>query len=164
MKNPVNVEIQIDPKCHDPVILIRTDQKTQQVEDIVHAIESCTDSGYPLIAGYRNGEMELLSQRDVVRVYSEARHVRISTVNGLYDSNKSLSWLEMQLNPDRFIRISRYEIVNIRKIARFDFSMAGTIQIVLDDGCVTWAARRYVRAIQQVLKNLEGKKEDDRDV
>jgi len=108
--------------------------------------------------------VELLSQHDVVRVYSEARHVRISTVNGLYDSNKSLSWLEMQLNPDRFIRISRYEIVNIRKIARFDFSMAGTIQIVLDDGCVTWAARRYVRAIQQVLKNLEGKKEDDRDV
>ena len=36
MKNPVNVEIQIDPKCHDPVILIRTDQKTQQVEDLVH--------------------------------------------------------------------------------------------------------------------------------
>ena len=38
MKNPVKVEIQIDPQCHDPVILIRTDQKTQLVEDIVHAV------------------------------------------------------------------------------------------------------------------------------
>ena len=164
MSKSVDIQVRIDPACPEPVVVIHTASKSQDVENIVHAIENCMDSEYPLIIGQRGASVELLSQRDVVRVYSEARHVRISTVNGLYDSNKSLSWLEMQLNPDRFIRISRYEIVNIRKIARFDFSMAGTIQIVLDDGCVTWAARRYVRAIQQVLKNLEGKKEDARDV
>ena len=61
MKNPVEIKIQIDPQCHDPVILIRTDQKTQRVEDIVHAIETCTSSSYPLIVGYRDSEMELLS-------------------------------------------------------------------------------------------------------
>ena len=59
MKRPVDIKIQIDPKFHDPVILIRTDQKTQAVENIVHAIEACTDSSYPLIAGYRDSEMEL---------------------------------------------------------------------------------------------------------
>ena len=160
MKNPVNVEIQIDPKCHDPVILIRTDQKTQQVEDIVHAIESCTDSGYPLIAGYRNGEMELLSQRDIIRVYVEARKVRICTGEGVYDSRKTLAWMETILNADRFVRISRFEIVNIRKIARFDFNMAGTVHIIFDDGSVTWAARRYVRAIQQTLVNIEAGREE----
>ena len=65
MKNPVEIKIQIDPQCHDPVILIRTDRKTQRVEDIVHAIETCTNSSYPLIVGYRDSEMELLSQRDI---------------------------------------------------------------------------------------------------
>ncbi len=151
MNNPVNIEIQIDPECHDPVILIRTDRKTQQVEDIVHAIESCTDSGYPLVAGYRDNETELLSQRDIIRVYAEARKVRICTGEGVYDSRRTLAWMETVLNSDRFVRISRFEIVNIRKIARFDFSMAGTVHIVFDDGSVTWAARRYVRAIQQML-------------
>lgn len=88
MKNPVEIKIQIDPQCHDPVVLIRTDQKTQRVEDMIHAIETCTDSSYPLIAGYQGSEMELLSQRDIIRVYVEARKVKICTAGGTYDSRK----------------------------------------------------------------------------
>lgn len=158
MKNPVEIRIEIDPQCHDPVILIRTDQKTQRVEDIVHAIETCADSRSPLIAGYQGSEMELLSQRDIIRVYVEARKVRIRTGDGIYDSRKTLSCLELVLDPERFIRISRFEIVNIRRIARFDFSVAGTVHVVFDDGSVTWVARRHVRAIQLALRRLgEGK-------
>ena len=99
--------------------------------------------------------MELLSQRDIVRVYVEARRVRIGTEKGIFESHKSLSYLEQLLNPERFIRISRFEIVNIRKIASFDFSRAGTVHIRFDDGTVTWAARRHVRTIQQVLERIE---------
>ena len=155
MKETVNIEVRIDPDCHDPVILIRTDQKTQEVENIVHAIENCVESRYPLIAAYRDNTMELLSQRDIVRVYVEARRVRIGTEKGIFESHKSLSYLEQLLNPERFIRISRFEIVNIRKIASFDFSRAGTVHIRFDDGTVTWAARRHVRTIQLVLERIE---------
>lgn len=160
MSKTVDIEIRIDPACHEPVVVIRTDKKTQEVENIVHAVENCMDGGYPLIVGHRDETMELLSQRNIFRVYVESRKVRICTENGTYESHKSLSWLEMQLNPERFIRISRFEIVNIRKIARFDFSMAGTVHIVFDDGSVTWAARRYVRAIQQALVRAEMKGEE----
>lgn len=160
MKNPVHIEIQTDPRCHDPEVVIRTDRKTQRVEDIIHAIEACWDSSYPLIAGYRGNKMELLSQREILRVYAEARKVKIRTDGGVYDSRKSLTYLETVLNPDRFIRISRFEIANIRKIARFDFSMAGTVHIIFDDGSVTWAARRYVRVIQQALNRIETGREE----
>ena len=160
MKNPAEIEIRIDPDCHDPVIQIRTDRKTQAVEDIVHAIEACMDSSYPMVTGYRENEMELLGQREIIRVYVEARKVRIHTGNGIYDSRKSLTWLESVLNPDRFVRISRFEIANIRKITRFDFSMAGTVHIVFEDGTVTWAARRYVKAIQQALRRMETGREE----
>ena len=155
MKDSVNIEVRIDPDCHDPVILIRTDQQTQEVENIVHAIENCVESRYPLIVGYRDNAMELLSQRDIIRVYVEARRVRIRTEKGIFESHKSLSFLEQLLNPERFIRISRFEIVNIRKIASFDFSRAGTVHIRFDDGTVTWAARRHVRTIQQALERIE---------
>ena len=160
MSKAVDIEVRIDPACHDPVVIIRTDKKTQEVENIIHAVENCMDGGYPQIVGHRDETMELLSQRDIVRVFVESRRVRIRTDNGIYESNKSLSYLEMQLNPDRFIRISRFEIVNIRKIARFDFSMAGTVHIVFDDGTVTWAARRYVKAIQLALNRIETREEE----
>ena len=160
MSHTAHIEIRIDPACHEPVVVIYTDQKTQEVENIVHAVENCMDGGYPMIVGHRDETMELLSQRDIIRVFVESRRVRICTQDGIYESGKTLSYLEMVLNPDRFIRISRFEIVNIRKIARFDFSMAGTVHIVFDDGSVTWAARRYVRAIQQALNRIETREEE----
>ncbi len=152
MRDSVEIEVRIDPDCHEPVILIRTDRKTQEVENIVQAIENCIEEKSPMIAGYRDNTMELLSQRDIIRVFVESRKARIQTEKGVYESRKNLSWLEQTLNPERFIRISRFEIVNIRKIASFDFSMAGTVHIRFDDGSVTWAARRHVRAIQQALE------------
>ena len=163
MKNPIDIRIEIDPKCQDPVILIRTDQKTQTVEDIIHMIEACTDSSYPLITGYRDSEMELLSQRDIVRVYVEARKVRIRTIDGVYDSRKPLSFLETVLNTDRFIRISRFEIINLRKVSGFDFSNTGTIRVIFTDGSETWVARRYVQAVQKTLKRPATKKEGEYD-
>ena len=160
MKNSAEIKIQIDPSCSDPVILIRTAQKTQEVENIIHAIENSLNDEYPLIVCHRDNKTELLSQRDITRVYVEARKVRICAGKEVYESNKSLSFLEQQLNPDRFIRISRFEIANIRKITRFDFSMAGTVHIVFEDGTVTWAARRYVKAIQQALRRMETGREE----
>lgn len=155
MKNPARIEIQIDPSCQEPVVLIRTAWKTQEVENIIQAIENSAGGEYPLIVAQHDNATELLSQRDIVRVYVEARRVRIGTEKGIFESHKSLSYLEQLLNPERFIRISRFEIVNIRKIASFDFSRAGTVHIRFDDGTVTWAARRHVRTIQQVLERIE---------
>ena len=86
--------------------------------------------------------------------------MRICTEKGTFESRKSLSFLEQLLNPERFIRISRFEIVNIRKIASFDFSKAGTVHIRFDDGTVTWAARRHVRTIQQALERIETGEEE----
>ena len=155
MKNTAEIRIQIDPSCSDPVILIRTARKTQEVDHIVHAIENSLNDEYPLIVCQRDGMTELLSQRDIIRVYVEARKVRICTENEVYESNKTLSFLEQLLNPDRFIRISRFEIANIRKITSFDFSTAGTVYIRFENGSVTWAARRCVRSIQQALDRME---------
>ena len=160
MKDSVSIEIRIDPDCRDPVVLIRTAQQTQEVENIVHAIENCMDSRYPLIVGYRDNAMELLSQRDIIRIYVESRKVRICTEKGTFESRRSLSYLEQLLNPERFVRISRFEIVNLRKIASFDFSMAGTVHILFNDGTVTWAARRCVRPIQQALERIETGEEE----
>ncbi|MCR5295841.1 MAG: LytTR family transcriptional regulator DNA-binding domain-containing protein [Clostridiales bacterium] len=129
------------------------------MDNIIHAIENNLNDEYPLIVCQRDNVTELLSQRDITRVYVEARRVRICAGKEVYESNKSLSFLEQQLNPDRFIRISRFEIANIRKIACFDFSTAGTVYIRFDDGSVTWAARRYVRAIQQALDRIEAGRE-----
>ena len=59
--------------------------------------------------------------------------------------------LEDILDKQRFVRISRYEIVNLEKILKYDFTVAGTLRIELTGGMETWASRRCIPAIRRRL-------------
>ena len=154
MKSAVDIEIQINPAYRDPRVIIMTDRNTQDIENIVYAIENCMDSGYPLITAYRGSEMELLSQRDIIRVYLENRRLLVHTDHGVLVARRTLAEMELMLNQSRFQRISRSEIINLRKVTRFDFSRSGTILVTFDDGTRTWVARRFMQAIQRVLASI----------
>ncbi len=151
MKNAIDIDIQIDPACSDPKVIIRTDRMTPEIDDIVHAIENSTDSAYPMVTAYAGDTMVLLSQREIIRVYVESRKLIVWTDRGGFVARGTLAEMEQTLNRHRFLRISRSEIINLSKVSNFDFSLSGTIQVNFDDGSGTWVARRYVRAIQETL-------------
>lgn len=151
MKKPIDIDIQLDPACSEPKIVIRTNRMTPDIDHIIHAIENCMDSRYAMVTAYDKGVMTLLSQREIVRAFVENRKLVIQTEAGRYIARGTLAELESALNPDRFLRISRSEIINLNKVSSFDFSLSGTIHVYFDDGTGTWVARRYVRSIQAIL-------------
>ena len=59
--------------------------------------------------------------------------------------------LEDRLDKSCFLRISHSEIVNLKKVRRFDLSLSGTICVVLADGTTAYASRRYVSKIKDIL-------------
>ena len=63
--------------------------------------------------------------------------------------------VEKLLDPYIFLRISRFEIINLSKVARFDFSIAGTLQIEMKNGMKTWASRRCIAEIKNRLVGKE---------
>ena len=151
MKNTIDIDIQIDPTCADPKVIIRTDRMTPEIDNIVHAIESSAENAYPMVTAYAGDTMVLLSQREIIRVYVESRKLIVWTDRGGFVARGTLAEMEAVLNHRRFLRISRSEIINLYKVANFDFSLSGTIQVNFDDGSGTWVARRYVRSIQETL-------------
>lgn len=153
MDNKADIRIEIDPSCSVPQITIRTDRRDEYIEKMISAIEQCMSDDYPRIIAFSGDTAVLLNPRDIVRIYTESRRVIICTDTEEYDSKLPLRELESRLNADMFVRISRFEIVNLRKIFSFDLNITGTIKITFVNKTETWVARRYVRAISDALKN-----------
>ena len=153
MNEKPDIRVEIDPKCKNTEVVIRTDNpQSSIIERIVYAVEHCIEDEYPQITVCSGNSVVLLNQWDIVRIYTENRKLTVCTSTGNYESRLSLSELETMLQEDIFVRISRFEIINLKKVQTFDMTVAGTIKVVLEDGSETWVARRNVRTIQQKLK------------
>lgn len=156
----MTIRLETDPSRGEPEVIIRADRKTKLIENIISAIERCAEEEYPPVTAYRGDTLVLLSQWEIVRIYTENRKLVIHTENGVCEARGTLKELEGTLDPESFVRISRYEIVNLRKVSGFDFSNAGTIRVTLTDRSSTWVARRFVTSIQRALNGRSQGKEE----
>ena len=95
-----------------------------------------------------------MEQKDIIRVYTENRRVVVSTETGDHETKMTLREFEDILDRSFFVRISRFEIINLQKVFSFDLSMSGTIRVIFDGGSETWVARRYVKDILSKLDNM----------
>jgi len=73
MNKMVDIEVILDEKFEDPKITIKTKDRTKQIEDIIEAIENASAQDFPMLPGLSGEKVELLSQRDIVRVYTSGR-------------------------------------------------------------------------------------------
>ena len=156
MKSMVDIEVVIDEAFVEPMVTIRTREKTEQIESIICAIENISENDFPLIPAYLEDEMEFLSQRDIIRTYTQGRKVivEVETEKGtsVYTVRKTLFALEEELNTKRFLRISRSEIINLYKVKRFDVGLLGTIGVEFENGTKSWVSRSRVQLVKEMLK------------
>ena len=151
MKNMVEIEVVLDDQYVDPHVTIKTKTNTQQVENIICAIENASNSDYPQIAANSDDKLVFVSQRDIVRVHTQGRKVILQTEDETYTVRRTLAGLEDVLDKERFLRISQSEIINLYKVKCFDFNMAGTIGVEFDCGIKSWVSRSRVKQIKTML-------------
>lgn len=157
MDQRVKVRLELDPSCPVPEVVIRTDQRNELAERLISAVERCAKGGDAPLLVYDGNAALLISRDEVTRVYTEPRKLMVCTGSRTYEARCSLQEMEDLLDRDWFVRISRFEIINMEKVVGFDVSVSGTIRVTLDDGSVTWVARRYVHTIEQRLERLYAK-------
>lgn len=93
-----------------------------------------------------------LLEESITIVSADNKRLRISADDGMYWLKMTLQDIEKALNPSMFLRVSRYDIVNLKKVQRFDFSVSGTLRIELEDGQEVWASRRFIPVVKERLK------------
>lgn len=144
----MQVEIKIDASCAEPKVVITTNAMTEEIDRMVKQL---SETAPQIITGSKDGKLEILEPKDLIRVYASSGKVLAITANGEYTLRLRLYELEERLDKSRFVRISNSEIINLKKAKSFDLSLTGTICVKFSNGMRTYVSRRYVPRIKKIL-------------
>ena len=144
----MKIEVQIEPGCQEPRVVIHTDRMTDEVSALLARLETGQDK--PLV-GFSEGTATVLAPEMLLRVYVENGRTMAHTEQGTYALKGPLYEWEQRLDPRAFVRVSQSEIIHLKKVKAFDLNLAGTVLVRLTDGTVTYASRRYVAKIKTLL-------------
>lgn len=144
----MQIEIKIDENCKEPKIIVVTDKMTEEISEI---IKKLSEEQTKTIAGFKDETAEVLETDNIFRIYVSNSKVFAETDHGEYLLRMRLYEMEQRLDRNSFVRISNSEIINLKKVKRFDLSFSGTICVALSNGTVTYVSRRYVAKIKQLL-------------
>lgn len=151
MRNKIDIDFIPDEMRDDPLVTIRARERTAQVEKIISAVEKAAEEESPVLPCRADEKIEVVSQYDIVRIYTEKRKIVVETEENTYALDATLSAVEEMLSLERFVRISQSEIVNLLMIKSFNFSKSGTIGLSFKNGSTTWVARSKVKTIKEML-------------
>ncbi len=144
----MQIKIEFNKAYKEPEIIILTDKMT---DDIDRIFKMLSDEKSQIIAGIKNDRVEVLEPNDIIRVYANSKKVFAVTDKGEYMLRLRLYEAEERLSLNQFVRISKSEIINLKKVNNFDLNFAGTICVRFFNNEVTYVSRRYVCEIKKVL-------------
>lgn len=144
----MQVEVKIDSRYAEPEMIIFTPEMT---DDIDRIIKWLSDEKPQILSGIKDDRVEVLEPDEIIRVYASSKKVFAVTDKGEYMLKLRLYEAEERLSFNQFVRISKSELVNIKKVNSFDLNFAGTICVRLSNNEITYVSRRYVSKIKRVL-------------
>jgi two-component system LytT family response regulator len=98
-----------------------------------------------------NGRIFFLKSEESDWIEAEGNYVRIHTGKESYLIRETITSLESQLNPKKFLRIHRSTIVNIDRIKELQPWFHGDYRILLKDGTQLTMSRSYREKLHELL-------------
>ena len=149
----IKVRFERDKTLSNIEIVIRASEQDEQIKAI---IENLSDSdSEKLTVLDRDNCPCVIKESDIVFVSADGKNVRVTANSGVYRAKLSLQSMEEVLSR-KFLRVSRFELINLEMVQKYDFTIGGTLRIEFENGMETWASRRYIPLIRERLSGEEG--------
>lgn len=133
-------------------IIVRADIIDDQVSQIIESLNRREAGSLTVLDD--NKCPCVIEEKDIFFISSEGKQMRFVTETGIYTAKQTLQTIEKMLGRS-FLRISRFEIINLKKVRKYDFTIIGTLRIEFRNGMETWASRRYIPLIKERLSREE---------
>ena len=136
----------IDKNREEEVIIYAKEKSTltDEIERLVN------DNNLELIGYDKSGEGVKLTTDEVYCFTAEDNKIFAITEKDKLRIKCRLYQLE-EILPEYFVKINQSCVANIRKIARFDTSVSGTLLIKFKNGYKDYVSRRQVKAVKERL-------------
>ncbi len=145
----MDIKTIINSRYSDMELHICSDEMNDEVRKVCSELHLLYDRS---LAGMdERGNRRMLRPGEISSFYSEGQKVIALAEKERYTIQAALYELEAELTKSHFIRISRSEIVNLRKIRELDMSVTGTIRILMKNGYETYVSRRNVSKLKERL-------------
>ena len=148
----INVRFEQDSSLETIEVTVRAAERDEYVEELLSKL--AYDPTLITVSD-ENGVVKTISPDEIYFISVNGRTTDIVLENVRYSVKRSLQSIEEVLDSRKFIRISRYEIINIRKVKQYDFTLKGTLRIEFKNGLEAWASRRSIPAIRRMLSGKE---------
>lgn len=145
----MKIELDINPDNKERKIIIKSDEMTKDIEEILKYISNIEEGNDRSIVGQKNEKIVIIKKDEIVRIYSLNKKVIAETLRESYEIKFRLYEIEDLLNQKDFIRISKSEIINLKKVKCFDVSLMGSIEVEFVNGNKTYVSRRYVKILKE---------------
>ena len=150
----LNIRFEQDKTLDRIDVVIRAGERDAEVDALIEQLTRQEAKTLTLLD--RSGCPSIINESDIICVSADGKQVRVMTQQGVYYARQSLQSVEKILEGSRFLRISRFELINLQKVRKYDFTIMGTLRVEFEGGMETWASRRYIPLIRARLSGEEG--------
>lgn len=145
----IEIEFKEEKQSENIRVVFHAKEMNDEVRSLMKRLETpFTDT---LMVQDEKGEITVLPSADIISISSDNRKLKVIAEEGNYELHSTLRDIQEQLDEADFLKISRYEIINLHKVKRFDFSVSGSLKITMKNGMETWASRRFIAEIREKL-------------
>lgn len=144
----MEVKTQISKAYPEMEVHVCNHELNMQVRQVAEQISRVVND---TMTGMDENGIHMLNISGIVRFFAQEQKVYAQNKEGCYSIHLKLYELEEQLDGRQFIRISKSEIVNLKKIKCLDMNLAGTIKVIFYDGTQTYTSRRNITRLKKAL-------------
>jgi two-component system LytT family response regulator len=97
------------------------------------------------------GKIYFLNCADILWIEADADYIRFHTAKKIHIARETMSGIEKQLDPEKFVRIHRSTIVNLDHVRELQPREHGEYTALLTDGSTVTVSRKYKEMLSFLL-------------
>lgn len=145
-ENKMKVEFDINRVYEEIKVVIKAPFMNEEVRDIADRINSSKNE----IIGKDGDKIFIVKLSDIVRFYSENQKVKFDTIDKSLDVKMKLYEIEENVINTTFVRVSKFAIVNVKKIKNIEAKNGGLVINLINEKTEP-ISRRYVKKVKEFI-------------